>query len=356
MFKVFIVNGMARSGKDTFIQYAIDYLESKAVLGHRFSTIDRVNTLLKELGWDGTTKDEAYRKFASDMKRAWAEYNDGPNQFIYNQVIAEYKRNEEKPSVFFILCREPLEIYKLKKLFSGNCWTVQLQNSRVETITSNESDAAAAEEYEYDYGVTNEGTLEELKRDAELFSDYIVQDFKENGMLIDMTTKKPLMEKDPVVEDAKKYGFVSGEIIRNITSIDTSKYPINKDDRVVTLHMTDNFSEDHATTEVLFRELKKGDFFSDSSDTHCPNRIYSVMEDIILWRPEDRPEFVYTAILEPVYDPDVKLNDPLVIGRIKVVHKYNCVTLELAEDPSKFKLMFNFDDIKKLAEWVNGIK
>lgn len=60
----------------------------------------------------------------------------------------------------FVHIREAVEIEKAKKLL--NAKTLLITNPRVKLITSNDSDGRV-NEYNYDYYIVNDGTLEDLK-------------------------------------------------------------------------------------------------------------------------------------------------------------------------------------------------
>ena len=79
--KIICVNGYARSGKDTFCNFAFYHRG----LVYTYSTIDEVKKLAKKIGWDGE-KDAKGRKFLSDLKDCLTEYNDLPNRYILKQI------------------------------------------------------------------------------------------------------------------------------------------------------------------------------------------------------------------------------------------------------------------------------
>ena len=68
MKKVFIINGAAGVGKDTFVEIAKYKIFIKTGLPtYNISSVDNVKTAAKILGWDGE-KDARGRKFLSDLK------------------------------------------------------------------------------------------------------------------------------------------------------------------------------------------------------------------------------------------------------------------------------------------------
>ena len=82
------------------------------------------------------------------------------------------KFNEDKrDNVLFLHIREPEEIKRAVKEF--NAKTILVTRNSVEQIMSNMADANVYN-YEYDYTIHNDGTIEDLKKVAEQFvKDYI---------------------------------------------------------------------------------------------------------------------------------------------------------------------------------------
>lgn len=148
---IFITNGMARSGKDTFAEYINDFVPTL-----KYSSIDKVKDIAKQCGWDGT-KDEKSRKFLSDLKVLTSQFNDMPFQAI-KTVVEQFKEDKEK-RILLIDIREPTEIEKVKKTF--NAKTILIKRNSVKNITSNMADANVFN-YKYDYIIENNGTLDEF--------------------------------------------------------------------------------------------------------------------------------------------------------------------------------------------------
>ena len=113
-------------------------------------------------GWNGE-KDEKSRKFLSDLKELGIEYNDAPFKYISN--MAEEFKNSDK-QIMFVHIRESEEIEKCKKCL--NAKTLLITNKNVAAINTNVSDRDV-DKYKYDYHISNDGTLEELKQKAKEF-------------------------------------------------------------------------------------------------------------------------------------------------------------------------------------------
>ena len=151
--QILIVNGMARSGKDTFAEYLGDITSVK-----KYSSIDRVKAIARLCGWRGD-KTEKDRKFLSDLKVLTSEYSDMPFKDI-TDMVRTFNNPANHSKVLIIDIREPQEIERAKRDFGAK--TVLIKNDRVEMITSNMADAGVFD-YEYDYVIENNGSLEEFR-------------------------------------------------------------------------------------------------------------------------------------------------------------------------------------------------
>ncbi len=152
---IVIINGTGGAGKDTFVSFCSEVTNVLNV-----STVDKVKEAAKILvGWNGE-KDEVSRKLLVDLKQLSIAYNDYPTKYIL-QKAEEFKNSSDK--LMFVHIREAEEIDKAKKLL--NAKTLLITNPRVKLITSNDSDGKV-NEYQYDYYIKNDGTLDDLKGKA----------------------------------------------------------------------------------------------------------------------------------------------------------------------------------------------
>ena len=169
---VFIVNGMPRAGKSTFVAMCRAYKGYKAA--QEYSTVDYVKDLAMELGWNGekTLRD---RKFLSDLKALLTEWKDIPYQKTLEWIDVTYRRNASdygllhEDTCLFIHCREPEEIARFKKDLGDDCATILVRRSEVENAEqSNRSDSDVFD-YDYDYTIVNNGSLDDLQNTVENF-------------------------------------------------------------------------------------------------------------------------------------------------------------------------------------------
>lgn len=156
---IFVTNGMARSGKDTFAALMNEFVPTK-----KYSSIDYIKEIAKLCGWDGQ-KNEKSRKFLSDLKVLTSQYNDLPFKRIQKQIDGFNK--DEKYNVLLIDVREPEEIRKLCNKYK-DVKTILIKRNSVKTITSNMADAGVFN-YNYDFVIENNGTVDEFKNVVKKF-------------------------------------------------------------------------------------------------------------------------------------------------------------------------------------------
>lgn len=164
-----IINGPPRAGKDTFCELV------REVCGEPFylniSTIDFVKEVAKFCGWDGE-KTPRNRAFLSDLKDLLTQWDDVPTKDVTNRVKT-FSHNFpddrlDAMAYVFIHCREPWEIDKLKNTLKAK--TLLVTRNDCEKNISNHADRDVFN-YEYDFVIENNGTLEELKEKAKEYVD-----------------------------------------------------------------------------------------------------------------------------------------------------------------------------------------
>ena len=162
--KIFVINGMPRAGKDTFVEMC----QMQALWCLNVSTVDFVKELAVRCGWDGTKTPEN-RAFLSDLKDLLTRWNNVPFNMVRQRIFLFEKQIEQydfksDDGVVFIHCREPEEIQKFVDYY--NAQTILIRRESIET--KEQSNHADAEVFncKYDFVVENNGTLDELKQKA----------------------------------------------------------------------------------------------------------------------------------------------------------------------------------------------
>lgn len=161
--KIFIINGPAESGKDTFVEFCTDFAVKHKLKVHNISSVDPVKQAAKILGM--TKKDEAGRQLLADIKQAWVRYNDGPLKYLVEEI------NSAEESIVFLHIREPEEIKKIRKIYP-HTQTVFVDRKNAIAYRNGADDSTS--EIEYDITIDNNSNLEELKLHAQKFIQKLI--------------------------------------------------------------------------------------------------------------------------------------------------------------------------------------
>ena len=162
---VLIVNGKPRAGKDTFVE-----LLSYMIPVYKYSIIEKVKCIALDCGWKGK-KEERDRKFLYKLKKLTDEYSDMSFIDVYEKIEA-FAKDEIKEVLFAVDIRDPEDMEMMKDLTGA--FTVFIENENVPEITSNPADANVAN-YEYDFVIKNNGTMDDYKREVYNFLMTLLQ-------------------------------------------------------------------------------------------------------------------------------------------------------------------------------------
>lgn len=160
---IIVVNGKPRAGKDTFALILNEYYSV-----YKYSIIDKIKTIAIDCGWRGG-KTEKDRKFLADLKDLTDEYDDVSFRDIMEK-IADFYDDKIEEDILIIDMRSPKDIDRLRELV--DVITVYIENENVPDISSNEADANVAN-YDYDFVITNNSTIEDFRRVIEAFLMFI---------------------------------------------------------------------------------------------------------------------------------------------------------------------------------------
>lgn len=160
--RIFIINGGAGVGKDTFCNMVGDVKSVKVI-----SSVDQVKKAANFLGWNFEKTSET-RKLLSDLKDLSTAYFDGPMRYLRSSV---HRFNvDDRYEILFMHIREPEEIDRAAKEFHAE--TILITNCNVELITSNHADSNV-EKFDYDYVIDNSGSLDDLRKAVGIFVKYL---------------------------------------------------------------------------------------------------------------------------------------------------------------------------------------
>lgn len=180
---VIVINGYAKSGKDTFVNlFKNNYLDlcvKKGINDVSFcnvSTIDNVNNALRVLGWNGEKTDE-YRKIASELKKLSTEFNENPTEYVVDKIVSN--------KLTFCHIREWSEILKLKTWIDDinkNCdkniqfLTLFVERKDVDYVENKVDNLVSEYKDYYNLHVHNNSTIDELNNVSKDVINYIFKD------------------------------------------------------------------------------------------------------------------------------------------------------------------------------------
>ena len=162
--KIIIINGAPRAGKDTFVE-----LCQKHILWcGNISTVDFVKQVAKFCGWNGEKTPEN-RAFLSDLKDLLTRWDDVPYQQVARAIAlkaAECHCRDYSTDdlVIFVHCREPEEIARF--VTDYNAITLFISRPSVDGASASNHADAEVGNFDYDYTIVNDGTIEELEKKA----------------------------------------------------------------------------------------------------------------------------------------------------------------------------------------------
>lgn len=174
MPKIFILNGQGGSGKDTAVNIIKEYdkyLSTKNRIKH-ISMVDKAKAVAKVAGWSGG-KELKDRKFLHDLKILLDEYNDSSFSYIDYCIksCTYYEDGRATTTPFiFIDAREPDDIDRLKQTY--DCTTILIKRGQATNFGNSADDNVF--NYQYDYVLENNGTLEDFKETILTFWTEIV--------------------------------------------------------------------------------------------------------------------------------------------------------------------------------------
>lgn len=162
-----MVNLDSRAGKDQFVLFC----QKHATWCKNISTVDFVKQVASFCGWDGV-KTPKNRAFLSDLKDLLTKWDDVPfkkvqcaaERFDYEAQAYGFSTNDV---LVFIHCREPQEISKFVNQM--NAKTLLIRRAAVESNDQSNLSDSEVFNYDYDYIIENNGTLEDLECAAVAF-------------------------------------------------------------------------------------------------------------------------------------------------------------------------------------------
>lgn len=168
MHEVVIINGIGRSGKDSFVKLCQKHFANTI----NMSSVDGVKLIASKMGWEND-KSEKGRKFLSDLKVLWDDYNGEATARTFRRVLGyvDFMTDIDLGYLIFVHIREPEKIEEFKQMLKEKNIepkTLIVTNKNIPEINSNHSDRDVYQ-YEYDYYIENNDTLDDLEEKAAWF-------------------------------------------------------------------------------------------------------------------------------------------------------------------------------------------
>ena len=157
---IIVINGKARVGKDTLCDFVI-----KNYYADKISSITPIINIARDNGWDGV-KDKKSRRFLSELKRVFIDYNDLPNKYLLEECSDFFESNND---ILFVQIREKDQINEFINCIRDKCvcCTLVINNNEEpgNVLIGNDSDDLAYD-YPYDFRYFNQKkTINEAEDD-----------------------------------------------------------------------------------------------------------------------------------------------------------------------------------------------
>jgi phosphomevalonate kinase len=179
MKKIILISAKAQHGKDTFAELLKNKLESKGnkiVVDHFAKYIK--NFLKNYYKWDGVTKDEFTRSKLQILGTERIKEDLNYKCFHAKRLTEDFQIVQDDFDYFLVPdTRFPDEIYLFKAMFPEQVTTVRIYRDGVIGELTKEQlkhkSEIALDEFSFDWIVNNNGTLEDLEKEVELFIQYL---------------------------------------------------------------------------------------------------------------------------------------------------------------------------------------
>jgi hypothetical protein len=204
---IFIINGSNGVGKDTFVKFFRKYSKKPVA---NISSVSGVKKLAKTMGWDGEKTDKS-RKFLSNLKDVWTQFNNGPFNFVIDEV--EYYQERYKECYTFLHVREPKEIQKLVDKYGSLCYTLLIKRDK--EVANNHADLQV-NDYEYNIEFDNNYDIKTFENDVKSFVE-VIEKVEKGEIEMRPRHKKPYIVSNKamcnlcsdIIESKHRHDFVT---------------------------------------------------------------------------------------------------------------------------------------------------
>lgn len=165
---LFLINDFIVTHNTTFEDYFSTVANICENTVYKTSMVRAVKNIAQMCGWQGGKSDKD-RKFLADLKTLLDDYNNFAFESVVNDIL---KAEKEHYEYIFVDAREPNDIDKIKEI-GLNCYAILIKRKETtEKFYGNDADDNVMN-YNYDYIIENNGTLDDLRASAETFFNEI---------------------------------------------------------------------------------------------------------------------------------------------------------------------------------------
>lgn len=162
-----VVNGYARSGKDTAVKFIRDDAYHRQMLTGSVSSIDPIADMLRGAGilFDRHDLKPKDRDLLAEVGSAVEKHSFFRTDYVIHRAREFFLSAQDRAALMFVHMREPENIKRVRTLSDQAGWsfnTVFVSRPGIERITSNVADTSV-EQMSYDMTLHNDGTLDDLR-------------------------------------------------------------------------------------------------------------------------------------------------------------------------------------------------
>lgn len=168
--RAFVINGKGGVGKDTLVD-AYSLLTNQPALNA--SAIDIIKDIAYQYGWHGE-KDLKARKFLSELKRVFIEYNDLPTSDLLRKYYDFMDDNQTDYFIMFVHIREPEEIQKFIEGTNHEALSILIRRKGISDKHYGNPSDDNVDNYNYDIIFDNDKPVEESAQDFKKMVDKLI--------------------------------------------------------------------------------------------------------------------------------------------------------------------------------------
>lgn len=160
--KIILLSGHAQAGKDTTANYLKKKLEEqgKVVIIDRFAKY--IKMYLRQMGWDGVTKDSHYRNLLQKLGTEVIKQNLNYKCFHAKRLCEDIQILDKTFNIDYILVSDARfrdEVYTVKSMFPDDCITVRINRLGFDNglgELKNHISETDLDNFDFDYTVYNQ--------------------------------------------------------------------------------------------------------------------------------------------------------------------------------------------------------